>query len=261
MSLSALPTALLIPPVNLVPLGLVGLLLARRHPRLGRAVIALSLLAQLVLAMPITSRALIDSLQAGIPRIVPARPHPETATEMPAEPPPGAIVVLGAESGGGGIGGILPWHGVGPLTLERLQAGAILSRRLALPILVTGGPPEAGAPPLALQMSRSLREDFGITAAWVEPAADDTWQNAEFSAAMLKSSGIKTVYVVTSGWHMRRALMAFRHFDVDAVPVASRFEAPPRLVADGFVPRVSAWQRSYYAIHEWLGCLYYALRS
>ncbi len=259
MSLSALPTALLIPPVNLVPLGLAGLVLARFYPRLGRAVVGLALLGLLVLAMPVVSRGLIDSLQAGIPREVPGRPPGELA-EAPGAPGPGAIVVLSADSGGG-VGGILPWHGIGPLTLERLQAGAALSRRLGLPILVTGGAPEQGAPSIALQMARSLREDFGLAAAWIEPWAADTWQNAQFSAAMLKGSGISRVYVVTSGWHMRRALIAFRHFGLEAEPVAARFEAGPVLDADGFIPRVSAWQKSYYAVHEWIGCAYYLLRG
>ena len=260
MSLSALPTALLIPPVNLVPLGLAGLVLARFHPRLGRAVTGLALLGLLAFAMPVVSRGLIDSLQAGIAREVPARPPGDAAAETPGAPV-GAIVVLSADSGGGGIGGILPWHGIGPLTLERLQAGAMLSRRLGLPILVTGGAPERGAPSIALQMARSLREDFGLAAAWIEPWADDTWQNAQFSAAMLKGSGISRVYVVTSGWHMRRALIAFRHFGLEAVPVASRFDAPPVLEAEGFIPRMSSWQKSYYALHEWIGCVYYLLRG
>lgn len=260
MSLSALPTALLLPPVNLLSLGVVGLLLAGRYPRFGRAVTGVALAGLVVLALPVTSQLLMASLQEGIPRIVPARTAPETATEMPAAPPVGAIVVLSAESGGSGQGGILPWHGVGPMTLERLQAGAALSRRLGLPLLVSGGVPEPGAPSLAGQMARSLREDFGMSAAWVEARSDDTWQNAEYSSAMLKSSGIRTVYVVTSGWHMRRALMAFRHFGVDAIPVASRFDSGPQFDVGSFIPRVSAWQRSYFALHEWMGCAYYALR-
>jgi uncharacterized SAM-binding protein YcdF (DUF218 family) len=261
MSLSALPTALLIPPMNLVPLGLAGLVLARYRPLPGRAVTWAAMLGLLVLGMPFASQSLIESLQAGIPRGVPARPSPEAAAERPEEEAlPGAVVVLSAESGGGGIGGILPVYGAGPLTLERLQAGATLSRRLGLPILVTGGSLEMGAPPIALQMARSLREDFGLAAAWVEPAAGDTWENAKFSAAILKGAGIRRVYLVSSAWHLRRALIAFRHFGLDAVPVADRFDPAPRLEFDSFVPRVSAWQKSYYALHEWIGCAYYALR-
>lgn len=261
MSLSPFLTALALPPVNLVPLGLAGMVLAVRYPRLGRGIAWAALLGLLVLAMPVTSRALIDSLQAGIPRVVPGRPAPEAAAEMPGGVPAGAIVVLSAESGGGGSGGILPWQGIGPLTLERLQAGAALSRRLGLPILVTGGPPEPGAPALAVQMARSLREDFGMSAAWVEPRADDTWENAELSGAMLKRSGITTAYLVTSSWHMRRALIAFRHVGIEVVPVAARFDAPARLELEAFIPRVSAWQKSYFALHEWIGCAVYALRG
>jgi uncharacterized SAM-binding protein YcdF (DUF218 family) len=260
MSLSALTTALLIPPMNLVPLGLAGLVLARYRPRLGRAVTWAAMLGLFVLGMPFVSQSLIESLQADIPRIVPARAVPASAVEAPEEQLPGAIVVLSAESGGGGVGGILPVYGAGPLTLERMQAGAMLSRKLGLPILVTGGSLEIGAPPIAMQMARSLREDFGLAAAWVEPRADDTWENAKFGAEILKAAGIRRVYLVSSAWHLRRALIAFRHFGLDAVPVADRFDPAPRLEFDAFVPRVAAWQKSYYALHEWIGCAYYALR-
>jgi uncharacterized SAM-binding protein YcdF (DUF218 family) len=265
VSLNDVVTFLLLPPVNLVPLGLAGQVLARRYPRAGGAVTGGALLALLVLATPNVSQTLLDSLQRGVPRSVPSRPVPDDA-ELPAEAgrpagaPAGAIVVLSAESSGSGVGGILPWYGIGPLTLERLVAGASLSRRLMLPILVTGGEPAPGAPTLAAQMARSLREDFGLAAAWVEPKSRDTWENAAFSAAILRPAGIRTVYLVTSAWHMRRALIAFRHFGIDAIPVAARFEAGSRWDADGFVPRVSAWLRSYYAFHEWVGCAWYALR-
>jgi len=87
MSLAPLPTALLLPPVNLVPLGLVGLLLARRYPRLGRALNAFSLIGLLLFALPCVSQGLSNSLQSGIPRSIPSRP-PKPPERSPVLMPP-----------------------------------------------------------------------------------------------------------------------------------------------------------------------------
>jgi uncharacterized SAM-binding protein YcdF (DUF218 family) len=262
VSLAALPTALLLPPVNLVPLALAGVLLARVRPRLGRAIVLACLLLLLLLGLPVVAGTILDALQTGLDRHLPepARQRADLA-DAPATPPlPGAIIVLSADGSRGAPGGILPNPGLGMMTLERLQAGAILSRRMGLPLLVTGGKLSDDSPPIAEQMARTLQQDFGLSAAWVEPRATDTWENAQFSADMLRASGIRSAYLVTSGWHLRRALIAFRRIGFDVVPVASRFNAAPQWDADEFVPRISAWVASYYALHEWVGCLWYEVR-
>ena len=263
MSLSALATAMLLPPVNLVPLALAGMAIGHRYPRLGQAVSALALTLLLVLAMPVVGNTLLNSLQAGLPRTLPepVRQRPDLADQGPSGLLPGAIVILSADGSFGAPGGILPEPGLGLLTLERVHAGAILARRVELPILVTGGVVNPGRPPIAVTMARTLQQDFGLTAAWIEPRSNDTWENAAFSAQILKTAGIRSVYLVTNGWHLRRGVMAFRHFGIEAIPVASRFSAAPHMEPDDFVPRVTAWINSYYAIHEWIGCAWYAVRS
>ena len=44
-----------------------------------------------------------------------------------------------------------------------------------------------------------------------------------------------------------------------AAPVA--MDEPPRLAWHNLVPRVSSWQASFYAMHEWIGTAWYALRA
>ena len=176
-------------------------------------------------------------------------------------PDSGAIVILSADGSSGRPGGILPQPGMGMMTLERVHAGAILARSLNLPVLVTGGAQSPGETPIALIMALALQQDFAVAAAWIEPAAQDTWQNAEFSARLLRAGGVRRVYLVTNAWHMRRGLIAFRHFGIDAVPVASRFVPAMRWELEEFIPRLSAWVNSYYAVHEWIGCVWYELRA
>jgi uncharacterized SAM-binding protein YcdF (DUF218 family) len=244
--LSAVATVLLVPPVNLVFLALAGMALARRRPAAGRRLALAAVLALLLLAMPVVPNLLLAGLEHGL----------EPATLQPAAQ---AIVILG---GNAAPDGPLPQQTqVGDLTLERLRGGAALARASGLPVLVTGGVVSAAGPPVAMLMATSLTQDFGLSARWIEPASATTWENAAFSAAILRREGIGTVLLVTHAWHMRRALIAFRAAGLTALPVPLLPEHRFDLTLSSFVPRVSAWQRSYFALHEWIGCAWYALRA
>ncbi len=248
MSLGSLATALLIPPVNLLPLTVAGCLLARRAPRLGRSLALLGLLGLLLFALPITPSVLMRGLERGLA-------PPSGAA------PPQAVVILSANASKGLPGSIIDGIDAGTLTLERLRAGARLARAKALPILVTGGVPHPGWPALGTMMAQVLARDFATQPRWVEARSDDTWENAEYSAAILRLAGISSVYLVSNGWHLRRALIAFRHFGIAATPAPVRLEPPPQSWANSLIPDAESWQRSYWAMHEWIGCAVYWWRD
>jgi uncharacterized SAM-binding protein YcdF (DUF218 family) len=248
MSLGALATTIIVPPLNLLPLGLAGLAASWRWPRLGRLAIAVSLIGLTLFSLPVVSRLLIESLEWSLPRV-------------PPDHPPAAIVILSADAGYGTNAGFEKGLGIGALTLERVRAGALLQRQTNLPVLVSGGELEPGAEPVAPQMARALENEFGVSVRWIEPKSKDTWQNAQFSADLLHAAGIDSVYLVSHAWHLRRAAMAFSHFGIATTPAPLRYDRPPRFTFDEFMPHASAFLHSYFAMHEWIGCVYYALRS
>ena len=169
---------------------------------------------------------------------------------------PDAIIVLAAEAARM-VSGSEP----GPLTLERLRATAQLSRHTGLPILVTGGPLAPDEAPIAELMAESLRNDFGVSAAWIESAARDTRDNAVLSAQLLRSAGIGSAYVVTHAWHMPRALEAFARsgFPVIAAPV--RLSRVPEGRFSDWIPRPDHLAESWFMLREWAGILVYRLRD
>jgi uncharacterized SAM-binding protein YcdF (DUF218 family) len=249
MSLGSLPTLLLIPPVNLLPLAVAGLILARRHPRWGMRLTATCLAGIWLLSTPVIANRLIGALDGSI-----ARP----AAGIPA---PQAIVVLSAESREGLPGGIVPGLDVGPLTLERLRAAAILQRRTGLPLLASGGVLRRSETPIATLMAASLTRDFAVPTRWQEAQSLDTWQNAALSAEILRREGITSVYVVSHSWHLRRAMIAFRAAGLAATAAPAVMQVVPEAELDDFLPHASSWQKSYYALHEWIGCAAYGLRA
>ena len=233
-------TDLLLPPSGLV---LVGLIAALLLPRWGRALAAAVLAVLLLLGLPLTSDALLASLDPG----------ESTTPAMPAE----AIVILSGDVAR------LPDQDVldpGRLTLDRLRAGAALQRRTGLPVLVSGGRMPFSTMPLAEMMARSLVEDFRVPVRWEEARSRDTWENASLTAPILREAGIQRIYLVTHAWHMRRSLLAFRRFGIEATPAPVRPNLWPDWTLSDFIPRASAWQGSYDALHEWIGLAYYHMR-
>ena len=246
MSLADLPSLLLIPPLNCLVAACAGAVLHRR--RAGRVLLGVGLAGLAILSLPLVSGLLIVSLEGGLPQ------------DGDDTDPPQAIVILSADMVPVSVHGGVAFT-VGGLTLERERAGAALARRVGLPVLVSGGRIRPGAPSLAALMALSLRADFGIAPQWLEERSTDTWENAARSAEILRDAGIGRVYLVTHAWHMRRALIAFRAAGLNAVPAPALPDIAPRLVFSEFVPHVSSWQVSYWALHEWIGCAWYALRG
>jgi len=237
---------LLLPPVNLVLVILVGVALLRTRPRLARWLISLAALLLLALAMPAVAGTLLCALERNLPMT------------PPAAKPPRAIVILGGDIAR--TDGAQPGVTVGHLTLERLRAGAALERKTQLPILVTGGVVNDTPPPVALLMRESLKQDFQVPVRWTEDSSRDTWQNAQDSAAILRAAGIDSVYLVTHSWHERRALIAFAATGTTVIAAPTPLDQPPMPIFSDFLPSARSWETSYYALHEWIGCVWYALR-
>lgn len=242
MCAQAVLTALLLPPLGLVLAGLALALLGARGRRGAAAMAAGALGLLLVLATPYAAGQLRRSLEP---------PAPAAAIL------PGAIIVLGGD-------GVLNRGRleIGPLTLERVRAGARFARAHGLPILVTGGPVSPRlATPLAEPMAQSLREDFGLAATWIEPTARDTAGNAQASAALLRADGIEAAYLVTHAWHLPRALEAFARTGFAVIPAPVRLEKPPAGIVSDWVPSPRAALDSWYFLREWAGLLVYRLRD
>jgi uncharacterized SAM-binding protein YcdF (DUF218 family) len=243
--LKGLLVTLALPPISFLLLMILGLAIPGRRRRCARALVAIGLVGLIVLAMPAVSGSLIVALERDLP-----------VTPPPADMPE-AIVILG--------GDLIrtsepPFVAPGLLTLDRLRAGAALHRRTLLPILVTGGIVQQDRPTVAAIMADSLREDFQVPVKWVEDRSSDTWQNATLSADILGRQGIHSVYVVTQAWHMRRALLAFRHTGLIVTAVPTLINPPIEMFPSDFIPHASAWGLSYFALHEWIGYAWYAYR-
>ena len=243
---------LLLPPIGLLLPLILGCLLLSRRPRLGRCLLIFGTCGLVVSAMQAGPDALETALQKGY----------ELRSIRPDDvDPPKAIVILGGTFRDGlPDGGIINGSELGGLSIDRARAGAILHTQTGLPILISGGSRSTGVS-VGLMMRRFMENELHIAPRWMETESATTWSNAANSATILKGAGIDTVYVVTDSWHMRRAVIAFRHAGLTAWPAPVIRTLPPDGNVAHYVPKVGAWLNTYYAVHEWVGCLFYALRD
>ena len=238
---------LVLPPLSLFLWGFTGWLLARRWPRLGHGLMLITVIVAYLLTTPCVSGYLLWSLQTA-PPLTPARMD-EAA---------GAIVILS-----GNVYFKAPEYGgdtVGVLTLVRLRYGAMLFHKLGLPILVSGGVIPPASKPLAVMMQHVLKNSFHTPTRWTETVSRTTYENAKFSAKILRQADVHTIYLVTHAWHMPRAQAAFAAFGLKVIPAPTAFATKPTPLPRDFVPKAYAFYDSFFAVHEWIGRLWYMLR-
>ncbi|WP_158884434.1 YdcF family protein [Rhodanobacter sp. L36] len=87
-------------------------------------------------------------------------------------------------------------------------------------VLVTGGDPQKHGSAEAQVYAVTLRK-LGVADndLQVEPRSMTTWQNAQFTRPMLLTYAPQRMLLLTSGFHMRRSLLYFAHFGMNAEPV------------------------------------------
>lgn len=232
------------PPAVFIWLSLVGALIALRWRRVGITLALLSGLALYAAATPALSSYLLSRVEAALP----------AEAEFGAAQ---AIVVLGGDVRAGA--GAIP-DTLGPLSLERIVLAAQAYRRLKLPIVASGGRAGRARASEAALMQAALAADFAIPVAWVEQQSRTTWENAVYTARLLRPERLMTVVLVSQSWHLPRAIWAFERAGLRPLPwPAPRTAAHVGRLGD-FLPNIAGLRDSSYALHEIVGAVYYRLR-
>ena len=231
--------AIVLPPTGLLLLSLLGLGLRKRFPRSGITMAWTGVLLLLILSLPAVAAFLVRSLDTSPPF--------DSARASAAQ----AIVILA-----GGARNAPEYGGqtLGALTLERVRYGARVARLTGLPVLVSGGSVDGGEPEAAL-MQGALERELGVRVRWAEERSRTTHENALYSAAMLRSAGVRTVVLVVHSFDMPRARAEFAAAGIETLPAPTGIPSaqPARLV--DYVPSMAGLRESYYAVYELLAIL------
>ena len=225
-----------------------GLLLLKKFFKAGVALILLSVVSLYLLSTPSVSSHLGASLES------------HNALQIEDLPADGNlyIVVAGASHHvyAKEFGGPVP----NASGLVRLHYTADLHHRTGLPVLITGGPIPGHNDSHARVMADSLERVYKIKAQQLETKSRTTLENALFSAKMLAPEGVKKIILVTQSYHMKRAVLLFKHAGFEVIPAPTQLSDRYDLTNWLFwMPDAGSLQESSRVIYEYIGIWWYRM--
>jgi uncharacterized SAM-binding protein YcdF (DUF218 family) len=247
--LKELITAFILPPGFFILLlfAAATLLFTLKRRWTGAALLVLGLLMWGLSVTPIT-----DVLLAGLIRDI----RSEEAI------PRGDVIVL---LGGGVEDRMLDMSGkpgiLNAPMLTRLVTAVRLSRRLQVPIIVSGGrAPDSRVAEAAAAKQYML--DLGVPAEKIitETNSTNTFENAVNVKTICRHRGFSRPVLVTSIYHLKRALWSFEKNDLTCTPFANGLASLP---ASGYTWRhflPGSFDAAADYLHEYIGLFYYSWR-
>ncbi len=245
ITITQLIDSLLLPPGGLILLAFIGLILWQLG--FGRRLFVLAVLLLWLSSLPVTEKLLFAGLET----------YPALDSASLENLQADAIVLLGA----GRYRDAPEYAGdtAGPRMLMRLRYAAKLANRLDLPIIPSGGGISDSGSAEAKIYREILRKEFGVRVEHIEHRSKNTWENARYSAQLMKKLGIEKIILVTDAGHMPRAIYAFEVNGIQPIAAPTWFlsRAGQKLRPSFFIPDPEVMTHVAYALHEYLGLLWY----
>lgn len=226
-----------------------GLLWFRRN-RMAAAALGFAIVWLWFWSAPLTADRIRYSLEKRFPPV-------------PIEhvPKADAIVVLG-----GGVDPISPPRLYPDLALgsDRMWHAARLYKAGKAPYLIVSGgfgfKPNEETGPESEAMAVFLK-DLGVpeSAILLESESRNTRENAQCTKKLLEQHGMKTILLVTSSMHMRRALALFKAAGIEVTPAATDYEIidhPTQPLFIRLLPDARSLEGASRAFKEYLGALF-----
>ncbi len=181
------------------------------------------------------------------------KPLENSYTQPPGD---GDVIVL---LGGGAYAGVPDFDGLGQLggsSANRFLMALRLQRILNLPIILSGGPlfaDEACEADIEKRMLLSLGVDESKI--YIDNLSRNTVENARFAKDLCGMYGWQHPVLVTSAFHMPRAVMLFEREGLQVTPYVSDYqtEEGSSLSAFSLLPRIPNFRASCLALKVYAG--------
>lgn len=174
----------------------------------------------------------------------------------------GDVIIL---LGGGIIDNAPDFSGYGIPTdrmIGRIVTAVRLQKKMDIPIIVSGGKVYKNMSSEAL-ISKRFLIDLGVDEdkIIIEEKSRDTYENARYTTEICRGKDYNNPILVTSASHMKRSLLSFKKFDMNAIPFPSNFKSKNLyyLRWHSYLPHSSSLQLTSDAFHEYLGIFFYKL--
>lgn len=247
-----------LPPLLNIGLILLGWWLISRSPKgsTSRKTGSLLIVLSCLLLYLFSTQWFANVLMRSVEQYPPLNSQDFQALRIQVQSEPTAIIVLGSAHSDH-----WPEFGFSQPDVNgqrRVTYGVWLAKQLDIPVLVTGGAARYTDTAHAEVLAGYAKQHLGYEVRWIEDQARTTNENASLSKAILSKEGISQILLVTQSYHMTRSVDLFERqgLSIIAAPteLASEIGTPN---IDSMLPSVNAFTKSYAAIHEQLGLLWY----
>ncbi len=185
----------------------------------------------------------------------------ESRAEIPRNPKGDVIILLG----GGVYDGVPDFSGVGAPSgemAERLIAAVRLQKKLRIPIIVSGGKVFEDKKAEAPIVKRFLL-DLGVSSDKIitEEKSRDTFENVRYTKEICSQKGFRKPIVVTSAFHMRRAVTCFETAGMKVLPFPSGYKTwqGKKYGWEDYMPGAGNLSNASAALKEYAGFLFYKI--
>lgn len=221
---------------------LTGILTVKKSKKAGALILAVSMLFY-ISSTAVFGEGLIKSLEHKY---------------MPPSDITGDVIVI---LGGGAYSDTPGINGPGSISgyaANRVLTGIALYNKLHCPIIVSGGKVFKGTGEEALitkkiLMNAGIPEDKIMT----DTESINTSQNASYSKKIISENGFNNPLLVTSAFHMPRAVKDFKKQGVDVTPYPADYTCSfnKSISLWDFVPTTDALTKTAMSVKEYLGML------
>lgn len=165
-----------------------------------------------------------------------------------------AIILLGSGTvriGGKSFPDVI---GYGRVTEAATAYRACVAGGHSCTIVASGGAPRGQAEAEADVMAETLI-GLGVPESDIvrETRSRNTFENARFTRQALIDKSFERIFLITSGFHMRRSLLYFRHFGISAKPLPAFTLEPEKT----WIPVAFNVALTDIALHEYVGMVRY----
>ena len=148
-------------------------------------------------------------------------------------------------------------------SLKRLIYADLLYKENPLPIIVTGGksPLKKNNFSEGFIMAQYLY-DLGVNRGdvLIESMSTNTIENAKYAGQLIEKFGFKNPILITSAYHMPRAVYAFKQQNIKVIPAPTDYHTEDiRGSFIQFMPSIDAMVNTCRILHEYMGSIYYRI--
>ena len=148
-------------------------------------------------------------------------------------------------------------------SFNRLFEGFKLYKKYHIPVILSGG--YAISTFSVAKIMRNILLEMGVKKSYIitEDKSNDTFENALYVLKICKRRNFRRVILVTSAYHMPRAMFLFNEFKggIKIIAFPTDFKTDKHYNIYGYIPQLGNLIISEEAMHEYIGYFYYYIKE